>query len=64
MKIFGISPNTLNAWLEQYHNGEELERKYRSYKIAVSEEELLAHLRACLISPFCVFSDYFPPQLC
>ncbi|MDR1067417.1 MAG: helix-turn-helix domain-containing protein, partial [Clostridiales bacterium] len=41
-KIFGISPNTLNAWLKQYRDNGGLERKYRSYKTAVSEEELLA----------------------
>ncbi|MDR1067070.1 MAG: helix-turn-helix domain-containing protein [Clostridiales bacterium] len=31
-KIFGISPNTLNAWLKQYRDNGGLERKYRSYK--------------------------------
>ncbi|MDR1066963.1 MAG: transposase [Clostridiales bacterium] len=44
-KTFGISPNTLNAWLKQYRNSGGLERKYRSYKTAVSEEELLAYLK-------------------
>jgi transposase len=44
-KTFGISPNTLNAWLKQYRDSGELDRKYRSYKTDVSEEEPLAYLK-------------------
>jgi DNA-binding MarR family transcriptional regulator len=35
----------LNAWLKQYRDSGGLERKYRSYKTAVSEEDLLAYLK-------------------
>ncbi|MDR1067588.1 MAG: transposase [Clostridiales bacterium] len=44
-KTFGISPNILNAWLKQYRDSGGLERKYRSYKMAISEKGLLAYLK-------------------
>ncbi|MDR1066060.1 MAG: transposase [Clostridiales bacterium] len=44
-KTFGISPNTFNAWLKQYRDNGGLERKYRSYKTAISEEDLLTYLK-------------------
>ena len=45
-KTFDISPNTLNTWLQQYREGGELGRKYREYKPAISERELLDYLKS------------------
>jgi transposase len=45
-ETFGISTNTLNKWLNQHRETGELERKYRTYKTAISEEELLSYLQA------------------
>ena len=43
---FGISPNTLSKWLSQYRESGELGRKYRFYKTAINEEELLRYIEA------------------
>ena len=42
--VFGISPNTLNAWDKQEKRTGTLERKYRSYSTKVTEESLQAYL--------------------
>jgi transposase len=44
-EIFGISTNTLNKWLKQHRETGELERKYRTYKTAINEDELLSYLK-------------------
>ena len=44
-KIFGISTNTLSKWLKQQRESGELKRKYRTYKTAISEDELLSYLQ-------------------
>lgn len=45
-KTFGISPNTLNTWLNQYRTSEgEFSRKLRTYDDhKITEEALLAYL--------------------
>jgi len=43
-KIFGISPNTLNTWLQKYRKDGGLERRYRSYERKISEDTLLDYL--------------------
>jgi len=43
-KTFGISPNTLNVWLQNYRKDGELERKYRNYEGKVSKNDLLEYL--------------------
>jgi len=43
-KTFGISPNTLNAWLQKYRQNGELERKYRNYESKISEDAMLEYL--------------------
>ena len=45
-KTFAISPNTLNTWLNQYRSSGDLSRKYREYKPAISEKELLDYLKS------------------
>ena len=41
---YGISPNTLNTWLKEYREKGGFSRKYREYKPAIREEELLKYL--------------------
>jgi transposase len=43
---FGISASTLKEWLKQQRETGELERKYRTYKTAINEDELLLYLQA------------------
>ena len=43
-KTFGVSPNTLNTWLQNYRKDGELERKYRNYEGKVSKSDLLEYL--------------------
>jgi len=45
-KTFGISATALKTWLKQQRETGELERKYRTYKTAINEEELLLFLQA------------------
>ena len=45
-KTFGISASTLKEWLKQQRTTGGLERKYRTYKTAINEEELLLYLQA------------------
>jgi len=45
-KIFGISKTTLEKWLKQQRETGELKRKYRTYKTAINEEELLQYLQS------------------
>ena len=45
-EIFGISTNTLNKWLKQQRETGGLERKYRTYETAISENELISYLQA------------------
>ena len=43
-KTFGVSPNTLNTWLQKYRKDGELERKYRNYEGKINEHALLEYL--------------------
>jgi len=45
-KIFGITKSTLEKWLKQQRETGELSRKYRSYKTAINEDELLSYLQS------------------
>jgi transposase len=44
-ETFGISANTLGVWLKKYRESGDLGRKYRAYKPAINEEELLKYLK-------------------
>jgi len=43
-KTFGISPNTLNDWIQQYRKGGEFIRRQRVYKHKISEDMLVEYL--------------------
>jgi transposase len=43
-KTFGISPNTLNTWINQYRTKGEFTVKARVYSHKISEQNMLAYL--------------------
>jgi len=43
-QIFGITKSTLERWLKQQRETGDLKRRYRSYKTAINEDELLSYL--------------------
>jgi len=43
-KVFGISPSTLNDWLNQYRNKAECKREKRIYQHKINEKDLLKYL--------------------